>query len=85
MYINVFGKIAELPEEVRERWDNFVAGALSDVNKRNTVESVRKQKVKVTKCHLITIRSYVIQKQGCHIPYWYRAQGPSKQGKLSTF
>ncbi|XP_061176457.1 serine/threonine-protein phosphatase 6 regulatory subunit 3-like isoform X1 [Saccostrea echinata] len=33
--------IAELPEEVRERWDNFVAGALSDVNKRNTVESMR--------------------------------------------
>ncbi|XP_048765109.2 serine/threonine-protein phosphatase 6 regulatory subunit 3-like isoform X3 [Ostrea edulis] len=34
-------QIAELPEEVRERWDNFVAGALSDVNKRNTVESMR--------------------------------------------
>ncbi|XP_022292319.2 serine/threonine-protein phosphatase 6 regulatory subunit 3-like isoform X3 [Crassostrea virginica] len=34
-------QFAELPEEVRERWDNFVAGALSDVNKRNTVESMR--------------------------------------------
>lgn len=36
---------AELPEEVRERWDGFVAGALLDVNKRNTVESVKKIKL----------------------------------------
>lgn len=34
-------QFAELPEEVRERWDGFVAGALLDVNKRNTVESMR--------------------------------------------
>ena len=35
--------VLDLSEDVRERWDNFVANQLADMNKKNTVELVRIQ------------------------------------------
>eukprot|EP00061_Rhincodon_typus_P014308 g41249.t1 len=32
--------IKELPDEERERWDKFVLGSLSEMNKKNTVDLV---------------------------------------------
>uniref|UniRef100_UPI00398E8456 serine/threonine-protein phosphatase 6 regulatory subunit 3-like isoform X3 n=1 Tax=Pristiophorus japonicus TaxID=55135 RepID=UPI00398E8456 len=39
-HISIAQLIKELPDEERERWEKFVLGSLSDMNKKNTVDLV---------------------------------------------
>lgn len=38
--LNLFMSVG-LSEDIRTKWDAFVAGSLAEVNKRNTIELVR--------------------------------------------
>lgn len=40
MFIVLLLLFIDLPEEVKEKWGNFVTGTLGETNKRNTVELV---------------------------------------------